>query len=150
MAKRKQQEMMKATIQGLVEGAAATLRELGDEMQSWYDNMPENLQGGDKGSTIESTAETLTSAADDLEMLNWPEALEKAKEAEFSPNNKKRQSRADRCSQATYELGVAIDALRELAEDAPQEQQDEFNELADSIEEAKDNADGAEFPGMMG
>ena len=38
------------TIASLVEDAKSDLESLADEMRSWYDNMPESFQSGDKGS----------------------------------------------------------------------------------------------------
>lgn len=42
------------------------IEDLRDEEQDYYDNMPESLQGGDKGSTAEAAIEALTTASDSL------------------------------------------------------------------------------------
>jgi len=59
-----------------IRAAAEAIRELGQEAQNSYDNMPEGLQQGDTGqvlenraSTCESVADQLDSLADDLEAL---------------------------------------------------------------------------------
>lgn len=46
--------------QGLASDAKSRMEELRDELQNWYDNLPENLQSGSK-------ADTLQSAIDELE-----------------------------------------------------------------------------------
>lgn len=45
----------------------ADLEGLRDEEQEYFDAMPENMQGGDKGSASESARDQLDSAIDDLD-----------------------------------------------------------------------------------
>jgi len=98
------------TAEDAAEQARSTFEELGDELRSWYDNMPEGLQGGDKGSTVESAAEgceeaasadlTVTDLISRLPVLHLP--------GETS-------SRGDRCADACSLLddlsGACSDAL---------------------------------------
>lgn len=53
--------------EGQVGDAASVVRELEEEVRGWYDNLPENLQGGDKGSRLEECADALGEIADALE-----------------------------------------------------------------------------------
>lgn len=46
-----------------IEAIASELRTLAEEEQEKYDNMPEGLQGGDKGQAIETAAQMLDEAA---------------------------------------------------------------------------------------
>lgn len=43
---------------------------LADEMDEWFNNLPENLQSSDKASQIEETRDNLQQAADDLENVD--------------------------------------------------------------------------------
>lgn len=45
----------------------AELEALRDEEQEYFDNMPESLQGGDKGSDAEQAIDSMNSAVDSLE-----------------------------------------------------------------------------------
>ena len=40
-----------------------------DAEQEYFDNMPENMQGGEKGEQAEAVVEALSSAADNLENI---------------------------------------------------------------------------------
>jgi uncharacterized protein YdeI (YjbR/CyaY-like superfamily) len=57
--------------QSLVDEAKSIVEELQEEMQSWYDGMPENLQGSDKGSQIEECADALGNMVSELEGLDF-------------------------------------------------------------------------------
>lgn len=65
-------EALKAQADAL----AGELRELADAEQEKFDNMPEGLQGGDRGQAMEEAAGNLSSAADALESGSLEEALE--------------------------------------------------------------------------
>ena len=77
----KNDEAMRAT--------AEALRELGQEAQDSYDNMPEGLQEGDTGQLLNARAEGCESKADELEALadEW-EGLEEPEEPDaFDPSD---------------------------------------------------------------
>jgi hypothetical protein len=99
------------------------LDELKGEIEYWRDSIPENLQGGDKYSTLDDTANALESAIDELETIEVPEFTVPDPEDE-------------------EKVKAAKDALAELPE--------VLEALADGIEVQADEADNAEFPGMMG
>lgn len=50
-----------------LEGLGALLRDLENEEQEAYDNMPEGLQSGDRGNTMQDTINYLASAAGEVE-----------------------------------------------------------------------------------
>ena len=52
------------------------LEELKEELQSWFDNLPESLQGSDTGSRLEEAIGNLESATDTITGADWPEAPE--------------------------------------------------------------------------
>lgn len=57
---------------------ADTIRELGEEQQGKYDNMPESLQQGDTGQMIEQRAQACETAAEEIEAVigDWETAKE--------------------------------------------------------------------------
>lgn len=52
-----------------IRAAAEAIRDLGSEAQSSFDNMPEGLQQGDTGQTLENRAMACESCADELDSL---------------------------------------------------------------------------------
>lgn len=56
-----------AAALGTVEDGKLDLEELRDELQEWYDNLPENFQDGDKGQEIQEAIDALNDAIDNLE-----------------------------------------------------------------------------------
>jgi flagellar biosynthesis chaperone FliJ len=54
----------------MIEDAKALLQDALDEEQEYYDNMPESLQGGDKGDMAQSAISALESAIEAMEGLD--------------------------------------------------------------------------------
>jgi len=154
-------EMYKISIEDMVNNARGTVEELASELREWHDNLPESLQNGDKGSTLEDSAST-------LENLDIPELPDWATDTDhtnaittvFFPSLEW-DSRAARASGASEELRAAAERLREEAEklEKPEgcdveenkkraERGDELSNLADEYESAADEISGVEFPGM--
>ena len=50
-----------------MEDAKSEVESLQEEMQSWHDNMPENLQDGEKGTAVQEAAEALENIAGELD-----------------------------------------------------------------------------------
>lgn len=61
-----------------VQGLADTIREIGENERSKFDNMPEGLQQGDTGQLLEQRADACETAASELEEIasEWETALE--------------------------------------------------------------------------
>jgi hypothetical protein len=59
-----------------VEDQVGELEELKEELQSWSDNLPESLQGGDTGSRLEEAIGNLESAIDTIQGADFPKAPE--------------------------------------------------------------------------
>lgn len=165
-----------STIGSALEEAMGELESLGEEMRSWYDNMSENLQGGEKAQTIEATADTL----EGLQAPDVPEHLEEEAVSYTTQSKRRSTPRHMRCSNATSALGAIISACEDYvqkAEDAinalPDDAEDDTeidlhdngytmplselreliestNSFKDEIENLMSEADGVEFPGMMG
>jgi hypothetical protein len=157
----------KTTVQSAIEDGLQILSELRDELQEAVDNMPDSLRDGQRGSTLQESVSTLEGFCD--ETPDFDDCGPGAEcEVEYGANRRRKQSRSDRRDEAVRMLDAGIDGLRGWAdsqggtetvpeegedEDAREEQQaqmDRCRELADEIEQWKDEADGVEFPGMYG
>jgi DNA repair exonuclease SbcCD ATPase subunit len=55
----------------LVNDAKETVDELAQELQEWHDNLPGNLQSGEKASELEEAINSLESLSSELENINW-------------------------------------------------------------------------------
>lgn len=53
------------------ESAKSTVEELRDEMTNWKDNIPENLQGGDKCSEVEEAESALEELINEMENIDF-------------------------------------------------------------------------------
>jgi len=56
-----------AAAQNLVSDAKCDMESLHDELQDWYDNLPENFQSGEKGEQLTSAIEELENTISQLE-----------------------------------------------------------------------------------
>ena len=65
MSKKQPQAPITTTLGGAAEDAKSCLEELRDELQDWYDNLPEQFQVGEKG-------EELTEALDAIGCVSFP------------------------------------------------------------------------------
>jgi methyl-accepting chemotaxis protein len=50
----------------MVENAKGIVEELRDELQTWLDGIPENMQGGDRASQLETAIEQLGEIVDSI------------------------------------------------------------------------------------
>ena len=57
--------------EGLADDARQLVEELQDEMEQWYDSIPENLQQGSKAQEVEEARDALDSLKGELEGLSW-------------------------------------------------------------------------------
>lgn len=125
---------------------------LRDEVQDWYDNLPESFQNGSKGDDLQETINQLESFCD-----NEPSFKDKMQEfmddttAVFLPPAQNK-SRADRCATNTVILGTVHDKLCDDKELRKQIIElgikDEIKELIDQLETDKMEAENVSFPGM--
>jgi hypothetical protein len=144
-------QQMEGTIDELVSGAFSDLEELGQEMQDWFDNMPENLQDGSKGDAVSEAADGLSN----ISAVDTPESLATIK-VKYAYDSKAR-SRSDRRDNAINVLNAVIEHLesdqvkRGIADSSEQEKlTEEYDEFLGDLQNARDEAEGVEFPGMMG
>jgi len=51
--------------EGRIASACEDVRGVGEELREWFDNLPEGLQGADKGDALQTAADELESIADE-------------------------------------------------------------------------------------
>ena len=52
---------------GFVEDGKSAIEELRDELQEWYDNLPDNFQSGQKGDELQEAIDALEEAINNLD-----------------------------------------------------------------------------------
>lgn len=147
MSALKKQVMIDHTydVQGAVNDGYTLLQELGEEMRSWYDNMPENFQNADKGQTIEQAADALES----INEANTPEVIQNL-DCSFQTRASKRKSRASRRDEAVAILQSAKDAAETwMEENEKHEQLGEVEAFVSELDDMISEAESVEFPGMF-
>lgn len=179
MARKAKTTPVNVTVADAVSAAFSQIEELKDELQSWYDNLPENFQNGDKGSQLQE-------AIDALESTSEPDVPDSASDIEVSFSEATgRLSRARRRDNACAAIEAAEQAVRdriqelsdlvynedgklvidgravepEPGEDGPSEPYTEderdsaitdLEAFADELENARVEWESVEFPGMYG
>lgn len=135
------------TVSAAVSDAFAQIEELREELQNWYDNMPEGPKNGDKGSMLDEAISTLGSNSE-------PEIPEYVGEmrVEYIPGGKRKKSRADRRDEAVTMLTAAAARAEDVAEDEEEDEdvQEEARNFAEELRDAISEWEAVEFPGMMG
>lgn len=146
------------TVASACEDAKSALECLRDELQEWFDNLPESFQSGSKGEALEEAIGNLDSAIDQIEDAP-EESMDVSTFAAPAPIKKRRPSRSDRRDDACALLAAAVDICRlhigELQEhDEGQGKTDNeekitaLEEWSSNIESAQQEAENVEFPGM--
>lgn len=140
------------SVESLVDEAYAEIECLAEEMRERFDNMPENLQGGDVGGRVEEAADTL----EGIDRVDYPDGLSEIITVFYPTLNC--DSRSSRAVEAASKLRHAVDALREWQdektveanEDGTEEEVDPTlaTEFADELENHAEEIEFVEFPGM--
>lgn len=124
----------------LIADQIQALNELGDELQDWYDNSPEGLQGSDKMQTVLEAASTIS-------YLEEPEVPEWMAELEFpEPHCQMRvKTKADRlqyhCALLTT-IAEIVGSHLHLPSDDPD--QDDVDELIETL-----NREAGDLEGLL-
>lgn len=151
MATRPISTYQRGTVCGIIEDAKSTCEELRDELQDWLDNLPENLQGGEKADSLQeaiSQLEEAISALEEAEGCEEQSVLDL--ELDYTSLAYPRStymSRAKRLEVGTF----ALNALAEFNfEDAvlSADAHDAAESLLNSVTEANDAIGSVEFPAM--
>jgi hypothetical protein len=132
-------------ITELVSDAFSEFNGLADELQEWYDNLPESFQNGEKGETLQSASDILQS----LQEPTVPDFLSGVQTV-FVPS--KANSRPQRCAEAVRMLEEVIEKLSDETdtENYTAPQKEEMEDLINELTEAAGEAEGVEFPSMYG
>lgn len=134
------------TISGLIEDACSELEGLKDELQEWYDSLPESFQNGDKGSTLQDTISTLENIQEP-DIPCWV-----AEETTvLAPSLSHRTGRAHRRDCATDKLHAVVDWVETYKiehADISEDQESDLDAIVGEIEQIISEAECVEFPGM--
>lgn len=158
---------IKITVADALSNGMGDLEELRDEVREVYENMPESLQGGERGIKLDEAANILDAIdscdlSDEVTNTHMMGDDEEERPAaggiEFETldlrSTKKRRSRAARRDDALELLRGARDALQEALDNddtvLTDVLDDEIRQDIDSITQLIDEAETAEFPGMFG
>ena len=68
-------------VKGILEDAKSDIETIKDEEQEYYDNMPENMQGGEKGEKAQEAVQAMEDALSALEDAMGSDLVEKLEEA---------------------------------------------------------------------
>lgn len=169
---RKLKQIEHTSTLAAIEDAVNTLRdELGEEMRSWYDNMSENLQGGEKGTAVDDAAAALEQLSD----FDIPDALRELTLI-YTTEHKGGRKGDPRWLRRDNELAVlnaataAVEAFIDAAQAALNESDEdeitidavtynaedlealiaEAQTLMSEIDDMIGEVEGVEFPGMYG
>jgi hypothetical protein len=130
----------------IIDNATSDLQELTEELQEWYDSMPENLQQGEKGDSVQEAISTIDSIVSDLESIDqddehfYPDAR-----ITYTTQVKRRKAKAPSRQIRFDNIMQALTALNEFY--ASVDDEDDHNELIDTLDEAIQEV---EIPGAWG
>jgi hypothetical protein len=140
--------VQESSIADAVSNAFSALEELASECREIVDNASEGLAQTQRIQTLDSTASQ-------LEGLSEPEMPDKFGEIRvkyFEATKRRGVSRTIRCSNAINALQAVVEVcderLEELGEDA--DAAGPIETLRETCQDAIDEAEGCEFPGMYG
>lgn len=141
------------SINDLIADAVSEFECLKDELQEWYDNLPESFQNGSKGEQLQEAINALENATEP----DIPKAIGEIKVI-FLPGINI-QTRGQRCANACAMIDTANSTLEELKDtlnlkDERTTEEDELieaaEELVSELQNISDYTDGVEFPTMFG
>jgi hypothetical protein len=140
--RRRRPEPRQVTIKHAIEEASGKIDELADEMQSWADSMPENLQDSSKHEQVTDAGDALTQIAGDVPNIDEPLA-ELTVEIEDPTPRKHGYSRPQRCRHAINIIERVIERLEDAGGEAGVPLLEELRIVVGAAEDV-------EFPSRMG
>jgi hypothetical protein len=108
MAKKRQPTTTKDSIESAADTAFGNISELREELESWYDNLPEAFQSGDKGDRLQEAIGNL----ENCDAPSVPECLEDV-EVEYTLHYKRKMSRSDRRDECIVMADAIVSACEE-------------------------------------
>lgn len=167
------------SVEDAISMAYGTLGELRDELQSWRDNLPENMQSGDKADQLDEAVSGLEEACDYEPSV--PPCFEDADTTDVRFPEPKLPNRASRAARRDWAVSLMRDAVSTIQQwrddqtsaeaeiefrDAIAERpaaaidsaweehvvrvEDEVETFTDEVEGHADAVEDVEFPGMRG
>ena len=134
------------SVTGLAEDAFGAIECLKDELQDWFDNLPESFQQGQKGDELQEAISTLES----VEQIDAPDCLAEHTTC-FLPSLKI-ESRSDRAGEAASQLREVVEYCEGLLEGEnsglTDDQKQEVEEYKDGCDNACQEIENVSFPGM--
>ena len=141
-----------STLGAAIDEALSTAEELRDELQEWKDNLPENLQDGQKADELQEAIDYLEEGISALEEAQGgdDEILNRNSfnygSRQYSPSEQRSLGRAKRLASSMEALESASTEISDYVED---DEGDEFQTTLDSVQEAIDALSNVNFPGMF-
>jgi hypothetical protein len=120
-----------------VTGAFDEIEAVKEELSEWRENMPENLQDGEKGQELEAAVDAL----ENIERLDLPQALAHIHFFWMPPDKKRSYSRPERLAYSVAEMQAAKDFLDEV--------KGNLDEATDELDTAVSEAECVDIPGMF-
>lgn len=144
-----------STIGGAWEDGKSIIESLAEEMRSWADNLEENFSGTQRYEIVSTTADTLEGID-----VTVPDELEDGKKFFFkyrtvavSPSKMRHRSRANQMADAVEIWQALVTYLDEIADSTGKYSPAEIeaaSSMSSDVQNAIDEAEGCEFPGMYG
>ena len=132
----------KSDAESIISNAQGEVDTLKDELQSWFDNLPESFQNGIKGDALQEAIDGLDSSnVDSLKMPEFIGNLDGGFEVEVPTRRVK--SRADRAGLVAEQMRALAEAIRERADESRQLQID-----IDEERELRKKNEGSTEPDM--
>lgn len=141
-----------STVLGAVEEASSLVEELKDELQDWYDNLPESFQNGEKGDELQDTISSLEEAYDTLEEISGDTDAENPllqyeyKYQQIVYPKSAYMSRQKRLEVGTCALLGAPTEIPDELEGSVEDGDGEMSDLLDKIQQVVDTIQSVSFP----
>jgi hypothetical protein len=145
MAKKRKAQFKTQTtsIESAVSDAYSGMEELKDELQNWYDNLPESFQNGSKGDALQSAIDQIDCASE----ITVPDCLCNGPDLpEVSYDESVKTSRSARRDTCVSMLNGAADAARDYIDTLNELEFDEDGNRKRTLTEGDDDVEEDGYP----
>jgi len=139
-------KMYVCTIADLIKDACNELNDLKEELQEWFDRLPESSQNGSKGSVLQDAISTLKN----IQLPDIPRWVE-VETTVFPPDMSGRTDRAHRRDCAVDKLKVVMEWVQWYEDtnwEVDDEKRSDLDSLGNNIKQIISKAENVKFPGM--
>lgn len=170
MGKRKPKPPIQTSVDSAVADAFNNIEELRGELESWYENLPESFQNGDKGEALQEAMNGLEGASQpdtpdciENDTIEFPHMRCKSRAerrdecvAMIRAAEEYARARATELEQLEYKEDGSLDLEDGGLDSDPQTEEErdtltsELEEFADELNDAAGQWDEVNFPGMYG